>query len=405
MKTKIQFLACAIIPFLFIACANDSSDNSSSTVDLFASPRTVIANLDTDLSVSSSAQTARTAINVKDIDVQNNSETVADRLAGEISVTQCILKMTKNEIAEAIGELKFNEKFEPGSENPVIGEYLIEKEPKMQVRLSHFEVKHVDGDEDAYIYSRVVVPHPQYGALQFDSVLKCTKNAKGTLDTELFMVGGDENLYVKFTCTAGEKKKKELKTDTNGAFKTWDDIFINSDGIEGYKYSNGEGKDKKASFYVDTSGYSAAVYDKKRNDSREVTTMICEGSSGDVIVQKYKGENSNEAWCYNLNWIDGISDWVIVENNGEHKLKENESAAIEYKVFKCQFDDNKYTYLISEDDLGILECKLSEIILTNIMNTVDAFNYPSETPETYITTSDFSEDLSQKLEDWLSTLN
>ncbi|MCR5253171.1 MAG: hypothetical protein K6C98_05585 [Treponema sp.] len=161
MKTKIQFLACAIIPFFFIACANDSSDNSSSTVDLFASPKTVIANLDTDLRVSSSTQSARTAIKVKDIDVQNNSETVADRLAGEISVTQCILKMTKNEIAEAIGELNFNEKFEPGSENPVIGEYLIEKEPKMQVRLSHFEVKHVDGDEDAYIYSRVVVPHPQ----------------------------------------------------------------------------------------------------------------------------------------------------------------------------------------------------------------------------------------------------
>lgn len=405
MKTKIQFLACVFIPFFFIACANDSSDNSSSTVDLFASPKTVIANLDTDLRVSSSTQSARTAIKVKDIDVQNNTETVADRLAGEISVTQCILKMTKKEIAEAIGELKFNEKFEPGSENPVIGEYLIEKEPKMQVRLSHFEVKHVDGDEDAYIYSRVVVPHPQYGDLQFDSVLKCTKNVKGTLDTELFMVGGGENLYVKFTCTAGEKKKKELKTDINGAFKTWDDIFINSDGIEGYKYSNEEGKDKKSSFYVDDSGYSAAVYDKKRNDSREVTTMICEGSSGDVIVQKYKGENSDEAWCYNLNWIDGISEWVIVENNDEYKLKETEASTTEYKIFKCQIDDNKYTYLIRENDLDTLKCKISDAIITKMMNAVDNFNYPSDTPETYITTSIFTDSLSESLSEWISTLN
>ena len=394
-----------------IGCSSpvsDNNSNSNNSDDLFASPKTVIENLDTELTFTNSTRSARTV--VSEIYEQKMPESAASRLSGELSTTQCILKMTKAEVAQAIGDLKFNTKFEPGNENPVVGWYVIDKEPAIKISLSHFEVKHEDDSDTAYIYSRVIVAHPQAGDLEFDSVLKCTKNSKGTLDTELYMVGGGEKGYTKFTCTASEKKKTELHTSMDGSLKTWDDVSITTNGIKGYKYKNenfdgtSKSKDIKVSFYVSSNnGYSLAFYDEnnKDGDGRHQTTFICEKETGSVIMQKYSDSGNTEGpWCYNVNWIEGIDNWVIVDGEGNSaELKEPESST--------KYDIHKYEdiYTITEDDLGTLKCKVPSSILDQMKNTIDVFSYPTETPLTYITTENFTTALTPMLDEWCGTLN
>lgn len=413
MKRKSNFLFFSLSLLgicTIIGCSSpvsDNNSNSNNSDDLFASPKTVIENLDTELTFTNSTQSARTV--VSEIYEQKNPDSAASRLSGELSTTQCILKMTKAEVAQAIGDLKFNTKFEPGNENPVVGRYVIDKEPAIEISLSHFEAKHEDDSDTAYIYSRVIVAHPQAGNLQFDSVLKCTKNSKGTLDTELLMVGGGEKAYTKFTCTASEKKKTELKNSEDGSLKTWDDISITTNGIKGYKYSND--KDKKGSFYVSNNGYSVTFYDEKLNDEgdgRGQTTFICEKETGSVIMQKYLNSGSTEeTWSYNVNWIQGIDNWVIVDGEGNlAELKETESSTTKYNIYK--YHDSYYDkdiYMITENNLGTLECKVSSSILDQMKDTIDDFSYPTETPLTYITTENFTTALTSMLDEWCGTLN
>ena len=416
MKRKSNFLffslgllgICTII-----GCSSpvsDNNSNSNNSYDLFASPKTVIENLDTELTFTNSTRSARTV--VSEIYEQINPASAASRLSGELSTTQCILKMTKAEVAQAIGDLQFNTKFEPGNENPVVGWYVIDTEPAIKISLSHFEVKHEDDSDTAYIYSRVIVAHPQAGDLQFDSVLKCTKNSKGTLDTELLMVGGGQKIYTKFTCTASEKKKTELINSEDGSLKNWDDISITTNGIKGYKYENenfdgtSKGMDRKGSFYVSNNGYSVTSYDEKLNDEgdgRKQTTLICEKETGSVIMQKYSDSGNTEGpWCYNVNWIEGIDNWVIVDGEGNlAELKEPESSTTKYNIHK--YED---IYTITEDDLGTtLKCKVPSSILDQMKNTIDVFSYPTETPLTYITTENFTTALTPMLDEWCGTLN
>lgn len=420
MKRKSNFLFFSLSLLgicTIIGCSSpvsDNNSNSNNSDDLFASPKTVIENLDTELTFTNSTRSARTV--VSEIYEQKNPESAASRLSGELSTTQCILKMTKAEIAQAIGDLQFNTKFEPGTENPVVGSYVIEKEPAINISLSHFEAKHEDDSDTAYIYSRVIVAHPQAGDLQFDSVLKCTKNSKGTLDTELLMVGGGEKAYTKFTCTASEKKKTELKNSMDGSLKTWHDISITTNGIEGYKYSNenfdgtSKSKDQKGSFYVSNNGYSVTFYDgnQKEDNGREQTTFICEKETGSVIMQKYSISGSTEeTWSYNVNWIGGIDNWVIVDSEGNSaELKETESSATKYNIYKYHepFYDQDI-YMITESNLGTLRCKVSSSILDQMKNTIDDFSYPTETPLTYITTENFTTALTSMLNEWTETLN
>lgn len=413
MKRKSNFLFFSLSLLgicTIIGCSSpvsDNNSNSNNSDDLFASPKTVIENLDTELTFTNSTRSARTV--VSEIYKQKNPESAASRLSGELSTTQCILKMTKAEVAQAIGDLKFNTKFEPGNENPVVGRYVIDKEPAIEISLSHFEAKHEDDSDTAYIYSRVIVAHPQAGNLQYDSVLKCTKNSKGTLDTELLMVGGGEKAYTKFTCTASEKKKTELHNSMDGSLKNWDDISITTNGIKGYKYSNDE--DRKGSFYVSNNGYSVTFYDEKLNDEgdgRGQTTLICENETGSVIMQKYLNSGSTEeTWSYNVNWIQGIDNWVIVDGEGNSaELKETESSTTKYNIHK--YHDSYYDkdiYTITENNLGTLECKVSSSILNQMKNTIDDFSYPTETPSTYITTENFTTALTSMLDEWCGTLN
>lgn len=400
-----------------IGCSSpvsDNNSNSNNSDDLFASPKTVIENLDTELTFTNSTRSARTV--VSEIYEQKMPESAASRLSGELGTTQCILKMTKAEVAQAIGDLQFNTKFEPGNENPVVGRYVIDREPAIKISLSHFEVKHEDDSDTAYIYSRVIVAHPEEGDLPFDSVLKCTKNSKGTLDTELYMVGGGEKGYTKFTCTASEKKKTELHTSMDGSLKTWDDVSITTNGIEGYKYKNenfdgtSKSKDIKVSFYVSNNGYSLACYDEnnKDGDGRHQTTFICKKETGSVIMQKYSESGNTEGpWRYNVNWIQGIDNWVIVDGEGNlAELKETESSATKYNIYK--YHDSYYDkdlYTIAENDLGTLKCKVPSSILDQMKNTIDDFSYPTETPSTYITTENFTTELTSMLDEWCGTLN
>ena len=402
--------------FRIIGCSSPVSDNnfnSNNSDDLFASPKTVIENLDTELTFTNSTRSARTV--VSEIYEQEMPESAASRLSGELGTTQCILKMTKTEIAQAIGDLKFNTKFEPENENPVVGWYVIDKEPAIKISLSHFEVKHEDDSDTAYIYSRVIVTLHDASNVQFDSVLKCTKNSKGTLDTDLYMVGGDEKGYTKFTCTASEKKKTELHTSMDGSLKTWDDVSITTNGIEGYKYKNenfdgtSKSKDTKVSFYVSNNGYSVAFYDEnqKEGDGRDQMTFICEKETGSVIMQKYSESGNTEGtWSYNVNWIQGIDNWVIVDDGGNSaELKEPESST-KYNIYKAHdsFYD-KDIYMIPESELGTLRCKVSSSILDQMKNTIDVFSYPTETPLTYITTENFTTALTSMLDEWCGTLN
>lgn len=407
MKIKFHFLACVVIPFFLVACANNSSDDSSSTVDLFASPKTVIENLDTDLSIESSS--SRTAIPVSSIYEQKNSESTSKRLSGDVSTTQCILKMTKKEIAEAIGELKFNEKFTP--ESPVAGNYNIEN-GEVTVKLSAFEVTHEAGTNVAYIYSSVNVVIEGMGEPQFDSVLKCTTNTKGTLDTELFMTGGNENLYTKFTCSESQKIKKELKTSLAGDLKSWDDIKITKNEITGYKYRTD--KDKESSFYVDQTGYVTTFYDEERGNDRGKTSFICQDSDGQVILQKYTDSNTEEAtWCYNVNWIANISDYVIVTENSNYYLKENENAEAKNLVFMFPEDENdesKNIYTISETNMSgtgmnTLTCKVNSSIITRMKEAESNFEYPAEDTSIYITPNNFTAELKTNLTEWLNSLS
>lgn len=416
MKRKSNFLffslgllgICTII-----GCSSpvsDNNSNSNNSYDLFASPKTVIENLDTELTFTNSTRSARTV--VSEIYEQKNSESVASGLSGELSTTQCILKMTKAEVAQAIGDLKFNTKFEPGNENPVVGSYVIEKEPATEISLSHFEVKHEDDSDTAYIYSRVIAAVPQAGNFQFDSVLKCTKNSKGTLDTELLMVGGGEKAYTKFTCTASEKKRTELHNSMDGSLKNWHDISITTNGTKGYKYRNensdGTSKDIKGSFYVSNNGYSVTFYDEKQKDGdgRQQTTFICEKETGSVIMQKYSdSDNTEGTWSYNVNWIEGIDNWVIVDGEGDSaELKEIESSTKKYTIYKARVD-NQDVYMIPESNLGTLKCEVPSSILNQMKNTIDDFSYPTETPSTYITPENFTTALTSMLDKWTETLN
>lgn len=415
MKRKSNFLFFSLSLLgicTIIGCSSpvsDNNSNSNNSDDLFASPKTVIENLDTELTFTNSTRSARTV--VSEIYEQKNLESAASSLSGELSTTQCILKMTKAEVAQAIGDLKFNTKFEPGNENPVVGWYVIEKEPAIKISLSHFEVKHEDDSDTAYIYSRVIVAHPQAGNLQFDSVLKCTKNSKGTLDTELLMVGGGEKAYTKFTCTASEKKKIELHTSMDGSLKTWDDISITTNGTKGYKYRNensdGTSKDIKGSFYVSNNGYSVTFYDEKQKDGdgRQQTTFICEKETGSVIMQKYSdSDNTEGTWSYNVNWIEDIGSWVIVDEGNSVELKENDSSTIKYTIYKARVD-NQDVYMIPESNLGTLKCKVPSSILNQMKNTIDDFSYPTEKPSIYITTENFTTALTSMLDEWCGTLN
>ncbi len=163
--------------------------------------------------------------------------------------------------------------------------------------------------------------------------------------------------------------------------------------------------DRKGSFYVSNNGYSVTFYDEKLNDEgdgRGQTTLICEKETGSVIMQKYSESGNTEGtWSYNVNWIQGIDNWVIVDGEeNSAKLKEPESSATEYNIYKYQD-----IYTIPESNLGTLECKVSSSILDQMKNTIDGFSYPTETPSTYITTENFTTELTSMLNEWTGTLN
>ena len=82
--------------FRIIGCSSPVSDNNSNSYDLFASPKTVIENLDTELTFTNSTRSPRTV--VSEIYEQEMPESAAPRLSGELDTTQCILKMTKTTI-------------------------------------------------------------------------------------------------------------------------------------------------------------------------------------------------------------------------------------------------------------------------------------------------------------------
>ncbi len=261
------------LSFLLLAC-DDSTDSTNST-NLFTTPQNVIENLDTELSFSSSRSVLTTdagdsvTINDNPADFYNDSEYTYKILSGDVSTTQCILKMTKNEISEAIGNLNFNTLFS----QEITGTYTIDTSEGMTIKLQHFQMNHESDSNTAYIYSSVKVYYGSIYTGTYDSVLKCTENSIGTLDTTLYMTNKNSqspqelyDLYVKFNCESSKKTRKELdfKLDTSGNVKEtkWYDYTIDANGIFGYNYKNKPNEEiKKKSIKLGTNKYSAVYQD------------------------------------------------------------------------------------------------------------------------------------------------
>ncbi|WP_027728647.1 hypothetical protein [Treponema sp. C6A8] len=474
MKNKTCLLTILLISsflFSFAGCANMSDDaGGGSKTDVFASPRAVINALDTNVKISSN-QSARTAVPVNyTLTIDTNNTVTVDSsaltpvptstdgnydgftgagfyreqeytykiLSGEVSTTQCILKMTKGEIADAIGNLRFGQLFT----DEVIGTYQIENNVGMKILLKAFQVDYDSSENIAYIFSRVEVYAMQIDANHFqgvyDSVLKCTKNSIDTLDTVLYMTnkntdeghkrGNNEHSYVRFDCSSSGKTKKELSVrnplqDSNMDIIKWWDMKITSSGIKGYAYENKPNEDKieKKSIYINSNDYSSVYseYENTSEDNDNNKRLMFFDSEGYFVkwkaIENGWTELHQDNFKYSLKFLRNLNGWKVEKINnpcGSNYVLTKDGTETKYELrqgsgraYDMMNNYTNYYYFDLEDLNGALTafpCTLSD---SYWLSGVDTYHesFPSS-PDSHITAEGTfgATSLKSKLSTWLT---
>lgn len=402
---------------------SDDAGGGSKT-DIWADVGSTIDALDTEMKVSSSSQSSRTAISISDVGTENKPQYTSTVLSGDYSTTQCILNMTKTEIKKAVVEagLKFNQPFIRTEEaEKVIGDYRIDSSFS-RIKLSYFQLDHQTGSDTAYIYSIVNVKElrsaedrtetgTDFGI--YKSVLKCKENpSTGKLDTTLLMLGYmNGNLYStaysKYTSNGNQKFKKTLKNENKGDGKgdvtEWDDLTINSNGvISGYSYyKNNKKTDNK--YIIVTSDKYSAVKEVHTGEGGNATNIFIFDSVGDTIKIKFYG---NEEWLYSFKYLkpkteSDFSNYEIDSENNQYFIKKK-TADKRYSVEK---NDGNIFYL---KEKSYLYSSNPDIVVPDVfvctVNHLDniADSSVKDNPDTYMTANEFSSsELEAKLSEWL----
>ena len=337
-----RYLAMPLAAFLFssitlISCANlgSSSSSSSGSTDVFASPKAVLENLETEFSVSSGTRNARSAgavdsgstlaVNSSNIVGTIESSTETRRLTGQVSLTTGILNLMKNNASKTDG-IAF------GATTSFSGREFFEK-AWMTVIVSSLRVDYSSSENAAYVYSKGTA-----GEWPYSFVLKCTKNAINTLDTELYMEmaipAGNQTytttFYSKFTSTSSQKVKFDYNLQMSDAGKLedyWAEVIITASGLSGYRYANPHDnievdncKLSKMAFVVDTTtgGYCGVKFLWGEDASCDIN---------DTNGYHLASDGGSSTWAYSLHCLNIPDSYVIARSSeGAYTLKASASA-------------------------------------------------------------------------------
>ena len=338
-----RYLAIPLAAFLFssitlISCANlgSSSSSSSGSTDVFASPKAVLENLETEFSVSSGTRNARSAgavdpgstlaVNSSNIVGTIESSTETRRLTGQVSLTTGILNLMKNNASKTDG-IAF------GATTSFSGREFFEK-AWMTVIVSSLRVDYSSSENAAYVYSKGTA-----GKWSYRFVLKCTKNAINTLDTELYMeMAGNQTFYSKFTSTSSQKVKFDYNLQMSDAGKLedyWAEVIITASGLSGYRYANPHDnievdncKLSKMAFVVDTTtgGYCGVKFlwgSKDATGKDETASCDINDTNGYHLAS----DGGSSTWAYSLHCLNIPDSYVIARSSDEaYTLKASASA-------------------------------------------------------------------------------
>ena len=401
-----RYLAMPLAAFLFssitlISCANlgSSSPSSSGSTDVFASPKAVLENLETEFSVSSGTRNARSAgavdsgstlaVNSSNIVGTIESSTETRRLTGQVSLTTGILNLMKNNASKTDG-IAF------GATTSFSGREFFEK-AWMTVIVSSLRVDYSSSENAAYVYSKGTA-----GKWSYRFVLKCTKNAINTLDTELYMeMAGDQTFYSKFTSTSSQKVKFDYNLQMSDAGKLedyWAEVIITASGLSGYRYANPHDKVEvdncklsKMAFVVDTTtgGYCGVKHLWGEDASCDIN---------DTNGYHLASDGGSSTWAYSLHCLNIPDSYVIARSDEAYTLKESASAVSGISLTPHQGvttrtsdgsitkDSNAFWYEIAATDAEQFSFKdnaLSAVLIANLASRADTLysSFPSSKSE------------------------
>ena len=320
--------------------------STSSGAGLFASPKTVLENLDFENKVTGSSRNARVIsvsaadgaeFSVSDADSPVQPEMIMTVLNGEQSVSYGILDIMKNTVA------KRSEFQSAKFDIPVELSGCTASMPGTGISVDVQKVLVENKGSVAYVYSSGIANGGDY-----KFILRCTPNEVGTLDTELLMNGE----YTKITSTANQKVKKSYTSPSN-----WGEIDVFSDHhISGYKQDS---DGTKTTFYA-KNNYSAVCWNNASGKTYRYNT-----STGKGICERNPASPDGNSWRYYLNWVNIPSDWSIEHSDGSWKLKngtdeinlhpETDDGCVWLKIYQDKVTTHKFSLKISTSDLTALD--------------------------------------------------
>ena len=419
LSSLIGALSCAIF---LTACSNASGGGSSDNADIFASAKTALRAMDVSVDIPAASSRSLVSKALLGQITENNgtvsadtgigidrwSSYTSDRLSGKTSESQCILEMCKKEVPEQITNLDFNKDYT----QEVTGNYTIGSN-SMTVVVKKFRVNHVKGSDEMMVFSVADVyaaadtqRNTNYGP--YNSILKCKKNAFGTLDTELYMVPAGystKNYYKKFVrSSASEKRNITCSVESDNTH--WGDMTIASSGITGYKYDKSSGGHMH---YINLKGDYSAVF-QVYGSSPKISSIFVLAKDGSVIMNGTFGEGSVNSYNYYLNFVSDLTGYKIkrVDSNGHEMYKlvdANNEEKASVGCIPCNTGGTRqpdsYTYYISESDMNSLGLSCS--VASQIDGMAESVKDHELKDENYFTSLNiFDTTLPTALASWLS---
>ena len=423
------------ILFTFAGCANgsdDPSDSGGSKTDIWANAKAAIDAIDVSYEVYDSTQSSRAALGEitnegesldvafydytstvrTGIGIEQRSSYSNNILSGKTDTTQCILNMIKREIRNGIDSISFNKTFKKGVNFTEIAPTYDIDGNSMNVDLHTLYIVHESDSKQMYIYSKVEILVGTESNGYFYSVLKCTENTKGTLDTDLYMFGKASDVirnwdYTRFDCTSTQKIKTRFHRDGKG-YK-WDSLTINSDGIKGYSYKDRSSKSESENYCIYLKGDYCAVYQKNQHETNTSYEKFASGENGKIIKHLSIDNNGTiGSWTYNLNFISelqsGTSGYKIKLESGSgqegvYKLYKNDEPGVQVWRVDYNYDGvDVYTYVLPEDNMTGFTCSAASSIDPMVL-VVENMTFKEAD---YVNTASFDTSLPEKLSEWIT---
>ena len=249
MSTKLSFFKFFLVfstLISFTACNFDSgggSDEQETKVNLFASPRTVLENMDVDFPDYYFPPIEYANGEPIDKSTLNGffASDVSDE-AGNTLLTQTLLSKMKNELSSNVGNMNFNKIKEFSI--PIISNYDAISF-SVNILLTKMQILYVEGTSESVIYAVLKIrttEDSECGSLNF--VIKCKKNdTTSKLDVSALLVG---NCYISAIQGSSEQIvtlkvknyyklncEKDLKTRTTlETTKVNDELFGSSSSVD-----------------------------------------------------------------------------------------------------------------------------------------------------------------------------